>query len=60
MQKNDASIKYNYVLEEMRREELQKQQNANDEQRRKAELQLHTVILSCLVMQLLHNQLWKL
>lgn len=48
MQKNEASIKYNYVLEGMRREELQKQQDANAEQSKKAELQLHTVIIQFL------------
>lgn len=44
LQKNEASTKYNYVLEEIRREELQKQQDTNADQSKKDELQLHTVI----------------
>ncbi|XP_055367005.1 dynein regulatory complex subunit 3 [Betta splendens] len=39
--KNEASVKYKYVLEELRSKELDEQQAANAEQSRKAELQLH-------------------
>lgn len=45
VQKNDASIKYHYVLEKMKRDGLQMQQAAEAEQRQEAELQLHHVIL---------------
>ncbi|XP_038566074.1 dynein regulatory complex subunit 3-like [Micropterus salmoides] len=40
--KNEASIKYHYVLEEMRHEELQMQQDDHAEQSQKAGLKLHT------------------
>uniref|UniRef100_A0A3Q3NEL2 Dynein regulatory complex subunit 3 n=1 Tax=Mastacembelus armatus TaxID=205130 RepID=A0A3Q3NEL2_9TELE len=40
--KNEAALKYQYVLEEMRREQLQIQQADNAEQSQKAELQLQT------------------
>ncbi|KAM7372064.1 hypothetical protein PAMP_009259 [Pampus punctatissimus] len=39
--KNEASIKYHYVLEKMKRDGLQMQQAAEAEQRKEAELQLH-------------------
>lgn len=44
MQKKEASIKYQYLLEELRRKELQEQQAEIAEQNKKADLQLHTVI----------------
>ncbi|XP_070780011.1 dynein regulatory complex subunit 3 [Enoplosus armatus] len=40
--KNEASIKYQYVLEEMRREELQMQQADEAEKSQEAEVKLHT------------------
>ncbi|KAK2893897.1 dynein regulatory complex subunit 3 [Channa argus] len=40
--KNDAYIKYQYVLEEMRRKEKQEQQAINADESQKADLQLHT------------------
>lgn len=42
-QKNEASIKYCHIIEEMRRKELQKQQADDAEQSQRAALQLHTV-----------------
>lgn len=44
MQKNEASIKYHYVLEEMRREELQLQQAGEAEKSQEAEVKLHMVM----------------
>ncbi|AWP18853.1 putative leucine-rich repeat-containing protein 48 isoform 2 [Scophthalmus maximus] len=40
--KNEAAVKYHYIIEEMRHNELQKQQADDAEQSRKAELQSHT------------------
>ncbi|XP_059204382.1 dynein regulatory complex subunit 3 [Centropristis striata] len=40
--KKEAAIKYQYVLEELRHKELQQKQAEEAEQRRKAELKLHT------------------
>ncbi|XP_032392644.1 dynein regulatory complex subunit 3 [Etheostoma spectabile] len=40
--KNEASIKYHYVLEEMKREELSMQQADEAEQRQESEVKLHT------------------
>ncbi|XP_050929674.1 LOW QUALITY PROTEIN: dynein regulatory complex subunit 3 [Lates calcarifer] len=40
--KNEASIKYCHIIEEMRRKELQKQQADDAEQSQRAALQLHT------------------
>nr|XP_046270927.1 dynein regulatory complex subunit 3 isoform X1 [Scatophagus argus]XP_046270928.1 dynein regulatory complex subunit 3 isoform X1 [Scatophagus argus] len=40
--KNEASIKYHYVFEEVRHEELQMQQAHEAEQNQKAEINLHT------------------
>ncbi|KAF0032642.1 hypothetical protein F2P81_014932 [Scophthalmus maximus] len=43
--KNEAAVKYHYIIEEMRHNELQKQQADDAEQSRKAELQSHTRIV---------------
>lgn len=54
VQKNEASMKYHCVIEEMRLEEQQKQQKEDAEKSLEAELQLHKVIQkSGLIMQLL-------
>lgn len=53
MQKNEASVKYHSVLEEMRRKEVQMQKAEEAEQSLKAEIQLHTVLrLFMMAMQL--------
>lgn len=60
MQKNEASIKYHYVLEEMRLEELQTQQAYEAKQRQEADVKLHTVIYSShlgMQMQIFHRAL---
>lgn len=44
MQKNEAAVKYHYVLEKMKGEELQIQQAKEKEQRQKDEVKLHKVI----------------
>ena len=44
VQKKEASIKYHYVLEKIKRDGLQAQQAAEATQRQEAELQLHRVI----------------
>lgn len=54
VQKNEASMKYHCVIEEMRLEEQQKQQKEDAEKSLEAELQLHKVIQKFgLIMQLL-------